>query len=319
MNDDFRLRLSNQRNRTLPTPIRRGHVLRRQGGVTQHVPFAQRVQIKSGSSLGKAPHSWGQYGRGYLMRDGVGKNNEQGLGFNGERNDVDLGKEMSAWQKADDRQYYHLIVSPERSADLDMRQFTKDLMAQMETDLHAKLQWAGIAHYNTHTPHTHVILRGVNEQGEELRLSTNYLYYDLVDRAETLATNALGYRLAQHRIERQEQTLGWESFTEVDRAILARSDSNHQVTLSENTSVQTDQEQRRLAYLKDLGLAKQTGPQSWELYHDLKRELNFRRANREFVAEWRKPPVQEQQQMRQRGLVRAVDEQEYSRERGRSR
>jgi type IV secretory pathway VirD2 relaxase len=199
-----------------------------------------------------------------------------------------------------------------------MPQFTKDLMSQMETDLGVKLQWAGIAHYNTGTPHAHVIIRGVDEQGKELRLSTNYLRYDLRDRAEALATNALGYRLAQHATEQREKTLRQEKFTEVDRAVVARADSNHQVHLAENRSVQTAQERQRLAYLTDLGLAKQTGPQSWELYHDLTKELRFRAANREFAPEWRKPPMQEQQ-LRQRGVVRAVDEQEHNRERGRGR
>jgi len=264
LQDEFEL--NKKQNRTTPTPVR-------MLGSRAHL---QKVQIKTGTSVTKAEHSWGQYGRGYLMRDGVGKNNEKGLGFDVHRDDVDLGKEMSEWQQAQDRKYYHLVVSPEFSQKLDLPQYTRDLMAQAEKDLGQRLEWKAIAHYNTKTPHVHVIVRGRDEDGKELRLSTNYLQYGMVDRARELATQQMGYRLAAQEIQRRERTIDQEKLTEVDRSILLRAGQTRRVDLSQerpqNVAEETrlNQEQRRLAYLSQRGLAREVAPRQWEIHQYLK-------------------------------------------------
>jgi hypothetical protein len=44
----------------------------------------------------------------------------------------------------------------------------RELMQQMEADLGTKLDWIAVGHHNTGHPHTHILLRGVTEDGKTL-------------------------------------------------------------------------------------------------------------------------------------------------------
>ena len=67
----------------------------------------------------------------------------------------------------DDRHQFRFIVSAEDGAELaDPRQTTRDLMQQLEADLRTKLDWIAVDHHNTGHPHTHIIVRGVTEDGK---------------------------------------------------------------------------------------------------------------------------------------------------------
>jgi type IV secretory pathway VirD2 relaxase len=234
------------------------------------------------------------------------------VAFNSEREGVDLGGEMHRWQQADDRKYFHVIVSPE-NGNVPVTTLTRDLMGQMEKDLGTKLEWVGVEHRDTATPHTHVVVRGVDERGNELRLGHNYMRFTLRDRAEAMATNTLGYRTTDQVIRRRNVTMGREAFTETDRSLLTKMNENHEVTFprgrSENAAQQAlvEQEQRRVVYLASIGLAKQTGERSWQLHKELKDELRFRGANREHAPEWRKPKEQENTPERRRHVVRVIE------------
>ena len=61
-----------------------------------------------------------------------------------------------------DRHHFRLVVTPEDAAEMtDSRAFTRDLVGQMESDLSTRLDWVGIAHWNTDNPHVHLVVRGV--------------------------------------------------------------------------------------------------------------------------------------------------------------
>ncbi|WP_375542366.1 relaxase/mobilization nuclease domain-containing protein [Caballeronia sp. CLC5] len=66
----------------------------------------------------------------------------------------------------DDRHHFRIIVSPEDAADLtDLREYTRDLVRQMEADLGTRLEWIAVDHWNTDNPHVHLLVRGVDDQG----------------------------------------------------------------------------------------------------------------------------------------------------------
>ena len=44
----------------------------------------------------------------------------------------------------------------------------REQMQQMEADLGTKLDWIAVDHHNTGHPHTHILLRGVTEDGKTL-------------------------------------------------------------------------------------------------------------------------------------------------------
>jgi len=57
------------------------------------------------------------------------------------------------------RAYYGMVFSPEDARGLDLRQLTKEAMAQLERDLGGKLPpWIGAEHRNTAHPHVHIVL-----------------------------------------------------------------------------------------------------------------------------------------------------------------
>lgn len=77
----------------------------------------------------------------YLVRDGVGVDGEDPKLFTavGELDE----REVRDWIKvgAEDRHQFRFIVSPEHADQLDLAQYTKDLMQQMASDL--KRTWIG--------------------------------------------------------------------------------------------------------------------------------------------------------------------------------
>ena len=64
---------------------------------------------------------------------------------------------------------FRLIVSPEDAERLDLKDYTRKLMGQVESDLGRKLDWKAINHYNTDNPHTHIVIHGLDQKGESFR------------------------------------------------------------------------------------------------------------------------------------------------------
>lgn len=107
----------------------------------------------------------------------------------------------------EDRHQFRFIVSAEEGVELaDPRQTTRGLMAQMEADLGTKLDWIAVDHHNTGHPHTHVLLRGVTEDGKRLDIAGDYIAHDIRERASEIVTLDLGRQTEQevtHQFERE--------------------------------------------------------------------------------------------------------------------
>src|SRR3546814_4454811 len=97
------------------------------------------------------------------------------------------------------------IVSPEDGEQYDvLKPLTRRLMAQMEQDLGTKLDWVAVDHFNTCHPHTHIVIRGKDEQGRDLVIGREYLTQGLRERAAELVSLDLGPR-TDIEIERSEE------------------------------------------------------------------------------------------------------------------
>jgi hypothetical protein len=106
----------------------------------------------------------------YLERDGVTKDGEKGQVYSGER-DMEDGRAFLE-RGRDDRHQFRFIVSAENSAELpDPRETIRNLMKQMEVDLGTKLDWIAVDHHNTAHPHTHIIVRGITDDGKTLNIA----------------------------------------------------------------------------------------------------------------------------------------------------
>src|SRR5712671_3820820 len=123
----------------------------------------------------------------YLERDGVTKDGAKGQVYSAER-DVEDGRAFLD-RGRDDRHQFRFIVSAENGVELaDPRQTTRDLMQQMETDLGTKLDWIAVDHHNTGHPHTHILVRGVTEDGKTLNIAGDYIAYGIRERASEIVT-----------------------------------------------------------------------------------------------------------------------------------
>src|SRR3546814_2124710 len=67
-------------------------------------------------------------------------------------------------------------------------------MTQMEEDLGTKLDWVAVDHFNTGHPHSHVMLRGRDDRGDNLVIAREYISHGIRERAMRLATLDLGPR-----------------------------------------------------------------------------------------------------------------------------
>jgi type IV secretory pathway VirD2 relaxase len=129
----------------------------------------------------------------YLKRDGVTGNSEKARMFDAETDRADDA--AFAERGKDDRHHFRFIVSPEDAGEMtDLRAFTRDLARQMEADLGTKLDWVAVDHWNTDNPHVHLLLRGVDQNGQDLVISRDYISRGLRFRAEEFVSIELGPR-----------------------------------------------------------------------------------------------------------------------------
>jgi hypothetical protein len=136
----------------------------------------------------------------YLKREGVTRDGSPTGMFDAAGDNAD---DRSFTDRCkDDRHHFRIIVSPEDAAELtDLREYTRDLVRQMETDLGTGLDWVAVDHWNTDNPHVHLIVRGVTDQGADLVISRDYISHNLRSRAQDLAFAELGPK-PEHEVQR---------------------------------------------------------------------------------------------------------------------
>lgn len=218
----------------------------------------------------------------YLQRDGVTKEGEAGKLYDAELDAVN-GQDFLNDAK-DDRHQFRFIVSPEDAAELDdLKSYTRDLMHQMEKDLDTKLDWVAVDHYNTDNPHTHIIVRGVDDSGGDLIIARDYMSSGFRSRAEDLITDELGPRHEHEIASALRQEVSRDRFTSIDRKLIKISDGGIIDMRGKprsgyekfNQSLQVG----RLEKLQEMNLARQIKTGVWELSENLEptlRELGTR-------------------------------------------
>lgn len=194
----------------------------------------------------------------------------------GPKGDIPLVETLDAWQKSGDPRMFKLILSPEFGDKMDMRQLTRDYMEKLESDLGVPLEWcAGAPHYNTGHPHVHIVLRGRDRNGRELRIDPGYVKTTLRQRAQEAATQQIGIRTDKQVEEALDRQVEQQRFTELDRMILKKAtrtpdgaaDVSYTDPIPKNAQARElrVRQIRRLVYLEKMGLAERKGPMSWRL------------------------------------------------------
>jgi type IV secretory pathway VirD2 relaxase len=231
-------------------------------------PFSQRCAVRVTYSRSTTKGQWRAHGR-YLMRESAaGTASRQRAGFGPDGRIEDLAAHLDRWQAAGDTRLFKLILSPEFGERVNLERLTQDLMSRMERDLDTRLEWAAVVHHNTEHPHVHIALRGIREDGTELRLERGYIQHGLRAHVEDLCTAQLGYRTELDAAEAQRREVTQQRFTSLDRVILrnAAGEDDPEYVCVEPASSAIE---ARLRFLSTMGLSDPSSNNRWRVRRDL--------------------------------------------------
>jgi type IV secretory pathway VirD2 relaxase len=210
----------------------------------------------------------------YVQRDGITRDGQPGELYDATSDRAD-GKAFTD-RSAGDRHQFRFIVAPEDSAELsDLRPFVRDLMRQMEQDLGTKLDWVAADHFNTGHPHSHIVIRGRDDEGNDLVIARDYISHGMRARAADLITRELGPETAIEAARKLQQEVTAERFTRLDRTIL-RDAANDTLELGAQPArdpVWHAMRMGRLRTLERMGLAEEGTPGHWQIDADLEAKL----------------------------------------------
>ncbi len=208
----------------------------------------------------------------YIERDGVEKDGSKGVLYNASGL---ASAEAFEQPRVGEKHQFRIIVSPEDAGELDLTVYVRRLMAQVEQDLGRKVEWAAVNHYNTEHPHAHLVIRGVDREGRELRLERSYISNGLRSRGQEIATEELGPRLDLDVRRVREREVSQERFTSLDRELERRAVADGVQARTPRPTGRLDESVlvARLQHLESLRLAERVGPASWTLSPGWKDEL----------------------------------------------
>ena len=242
--------------------------------VLRHAGLQQRrvvVQARLVKLVGKGFASARRHLR-YLQREGVGREGKEGVLYDKERDATDAKPFMD--ETKDDRHQFRFIVSPEDGADYkDLKPLIRRLMAQMEEDLGTKLDWVAADHFNTGHPHSHIVVRGKDDRGQNLIIAREYLSHGLRARASELVDLDLGPRTDFEIEAALKNEVEQERFTSLDRDLLKQADADLQVAAAARDPFRQTLRAGRLKKLERLGLVVELRPGQWQLSSELEKTL----------------------------------------------
>jgi type IV secretory pathway VirD2 relaxase len=210
----------------------------------------------------------------YIQRDGVTPEGEPGQLYGP---DTDTANSTTFLDDCgDDRHQFRLIVSPEDGAQLhDLKPFIRDFMAQVERDLETKLVWVAVDHYNTGQPHTHIVIRGKDDRGDDLIITKDYMSHGLRMRAREFLTLELGPEIEHDMTLKLAREVNSERFTRLDRALLKHTDRGFLVISAMPPEDRTTHASHmgRLKKLQSLGLVEEKQTGVWQIGSDIETKL----------------------------------------------
>ena len=207
----------------------------------------------------------------YLQRDGVTKDGAKGQVYSASR-DVEDGFAFVE-RGREDRHQFRFIFSAEDGAELtNARDTTRELMKQMEADLGTRLDWIAVDHHNTGHPHTHIIVRGITDDGKTLNIAGDYIAFGIRERASEAVTRELGRQSEQEVSHSLEREVDADRFTRLDRMLLAEQRTRNDLAdlRPDRDTLETARQNRALLIqrarkLERMGLATEIEPGRWSL------------------------------------------------------
>jgi type IV secretory pathway VirD2 relaxase len=106
----------------------------------------------------------------------------------------------------------------------------------VESDLGTRLDWVAVDHYNTGHPHTHVMVRGITDDGKILNIAGDYIAHGIRYRASDLVTLELGPQTELDVARKLAGEVDAERLTRLDRMLTAEQQEQGLVDLRPDAS-----------------------------------------------------------------------------------
>ena len=208
----------------------------------------------------------------YIQRDGVTRDGDPGQLYSA---DKDIADGKAFLERCDgDRHQFRFIVSAEDGAEYpDLKPFIRRLMGRLEEDLGTRLDWVAVDHFNTGHPHSHVVLRGVDDTGKNLIIAREYISHGIRERAAELVTLDLGPRTTQEIESKLRLEVGEDRLTSIDRRLIREMDADRVVSSAHRDPFQQALRAGRLQKLGSLGLADSLDGGRWQLADGIEQTL----------------------------------------------
>jgi type IV secretory pathway VirD2 relaxase len=208
----------------------------------------------------------------YLQRDGTTREGDRGSLYSAEH---DAADGMAFLERGSgDRHQFRFIVAAEDGAEYqDLKPLVRRLMEQAEKDLGTRLDWVAVDHFNTGHPHSHILVRGKDDQGKDLIIAREYITQGLRQRAAELVNVDLGPRTDREIMRSNQREIGQERFTGIDRRLLRAVDEQGHVSPHHRDGIEQSLRAGRLATLARMGLANEERKGRWRLSDDLEPTL----------------------------------------------
>lgn len=200
----------------------------------------------------------------YVQRDGVTRDGQPGTLYSADRDMAD-GKAFLEQCEGDRHQFRFIVSAEDADQYPDLKPFVRRLMAQMEEDLGTRLDWVAVDHFNTGHPHTHIMLRGKDDRGQNLIIAREYIAHGLRERAVEIVSLDLGPRTDLEIEERLRSDTNAERLTAIDRRLIRDMDTQRIVSAEDPDPFHQSLRAGRLQKLGSLGLAEHIGGDRWRL------------------------------------------------------
>lgn len=204
----------------------------------------------------------------YLQRDGVERDGQPGRLYSATDDNAD-GKPLLQ-RSAGDRHQFRLVASPQDSHEYEnLKPLVRRFMDRMEEDLETRLDWVAADHFDTRDPHTHIILRGVDDHGGDLIIAPAYMCCGARERLAGLVSIDLGPKMEFDIEGRLSPELDSETLTSIDRRLLREMDGERRILPFGRDMLDHSNLTGRLQKLSKLGLAETIAHGWWRLSEDV--------------------------------------------------
>lgn len=199
----------------------------------------------------------------YITRAKAGENEARPTLYSARENDVEPTEAYKT--RKHEQIFFRVMLSPERGHEMDMTEYTRSVMQRWEKATEQPLVWYAANHYNTETPHSHVLIRGVDRRGNQVRFDPRFVKRNGREFAMEAATAKLGLRTRKDLERDLSAQVRARRMTSLDYQLLRRQRSHSEDLVAPRTMY----EERRVRHLAKLGLAKEgVRPNSWKMAKD---------------------------------------------------